>query len=281
MMLIKFTLFGLLSLVVFSAEAETFLTNKSSDHSLGFSHEAVRLPQATNGAPWAQSTGLVYKLNQYEEFGDRVVFQPYFRFRFEGAYQLDSTRYDSNREEYQHRTNLYLDVPLTFVQLGELSTASGFEFDKNGPEIQEFYTEIFTGVRLTTSPDNIPGLRLAGMIAIAKAEYEVDDEVGIDFGQVGRDQLNHQGMGRKYQFDSTYAFGNNQLSLELARTQVDDDQWDGDYRRDKIKLSYLRQINDKLGCAIKATRTENDYNNNILGFDDIVIQVSASCNWRF
>ena len=280
-MLVKLSLIGLLSLGVLSAEAETFLTNKSSDHSLGFSHEAVRLPEATNGAPWAHSTGLVYKLNQYEEFGNRVVFRPYIRARFEVAYQLDSTRYDSNREPYQHRTNLYLGVPLTFVRLGELSAASGFEFDKNGPEIQEFYTEIFSGVRLTTSPNNIPGLRLAGLIAIAKAEYEVDDEVGIDFGQVGRDQLNHQGMGRKYQFDSMYAFGNNRLTLELARTRVDDDQWDGDYTRDKIKISYLRQINDTLGCAINASHTENDYNNNILGFDDIVVQVSASCNWRF
>lgn len=280
-MLIKLSLFSLLSLGALSAEAETVLTNKSSDHSLGFSHEAVRLPQATNGAPWAQSTGLVYELDQYEKVGNRVVFRPYIRARFEVAYQLDSTRYDSNREPYQHRTNLYLGVPLTFVRLGELSAASGFEFDKNGPELQEFYTEIFTGVRLTTSPVNIPGLRLAGMIAIAKAEYEVDDEVGIDFGQVGRDQLNHQGVGRKYQFDSTYAFGNNRLSLELARTQVDDDQWGGDYTRDKIKMSYLRQINDTLGCAINATRTKNDYNNNILGFDDIVVQVSASCNWRF
>ena len=280
-MLVKLSLIGLLSLGVLSAEAETFLTNKSSDHSLGFSHEAVRLPEATNGAPWAHSTGLVYKLNQYEEFGNRVVFRPYIRARFEVAYQLDSTRYDSNREPYQHRTNLYLGVPLTFVRLGELSAASGFEFDKNGPEIQEFYTEIFSGVRLTTSPNNIPGLRLAGLIAIAKAEYEVDDEVGIDFGQVGRDQLNHQGMGRKYQFDSMYAFGNNRLTLELARTRVDDDQWDGDYTRDKIKISYLRQINDTLGCAINASHTENDYNNNILGIDDIVVQVSTSCNWRF
>jgi hypothetical protein len=280
-MLRKLSLFGLLTLGAISAEAELFLTNKSSDHSLGFNQEAVRLPQATNGAPWAHSTGLVYKLEQYENNGDRVVFQPYFRFRFEAAYQLDSTRYDSNREEFQHRTNLYLDVPLAFVQPVELSAAGGFEFDKNGPEIQEFYTEIYTGVRLTTSPNNIPGLRLAGMIAIAKAEYEVDDEVGIDFGQVGRDQLNHQGMGRKYQFDATYAFGDNRFSLEMARTQVDDDQWDGDYTRDKIKMSYLRQINDTLGCAINATHTENDYNNNILGFDDIVVQVSTSCNWRF
>jgi hypothetical protein len=280
-MLIKLSLFSLLSFGALAAEAETFLTNKSSDHSLGFSQEAVRLPDATNGAPWAQSTGLVYKLNQYEKFGNRVVFRPYIRARFEVAYQLDSTRYDSNREPYQHRTNLYLGVPLAFVRLGELSAASGFEFDKNGPEIQEFYTEIFTGVRLSTSPNNIPGLRLAGLIAIAKVEYEVDDEVGIDFGQVGRDQLNHQGVGEKYQFDSTYSFGNNQLSLELARIQFDDDQWGGDFKRDKIKLSYLRKINDTLGCAIKAIRTENDYNNNILGFDDIVVQVSASCNWRF
>jgi hypothetical protein len=172
-------------------------------------------------------------------------------------------------------------MPLIFVQLGELSAAGGFELDKNGPEIQEFYTEIFSGIRLTTSPRYIPGLRLEGLIAIAKAEYEVDDEVGIDFGQVGRDQLNHQGMGRKYQFDSTYAFGDNRLSLKLARTRVDDDHWDGDYTRDKIKMSYLRQISDTLGCAINATRTENDYDNNILGFDDIVVQVSTSCNWRF
>ncbi len=280
-MLKRLSLFGLLSLGVFSAEAETLLTNKSSDHSLGLSHEAVRLPEATNGAPWAHSTGLVYKLNQYEKFGNRVVFRPYFHARFEVAYQLDSTRYDSNREPYQHRTNLYLGVPLTFVRLGELSAESGFEFDKNGPEIQEFYTEIFSGVRLTTSPNNISGLRIAGLIALVKVEYEIDDEVGADFGQVGRDQLNHQGVGEKYQFDSTYAFGNNQLSLELARVQFDDDQWNGDFKRDKIKLSYLRKINDTLGCAIKAIRTENDYNNNILGFDDIVIQVSASCNWRF
>lgn len=280
-MLTRLSLFGLLSLGVISAEAETFLTNKSSIHSLGFSHEAVRLPEATNGAPWAYSTGLVYKFDQYEKLGHRVVFKPYFRARFEVAYQLDSTRYDSNREPYQHRTNLYLGVPLTFVQLIELSAESGFEFDKNGPEIQEFYTEIFSGVRLTTSPGNIPGLRIAGLIAIAKAEYEVDDEVGIDFGQVGRDQLNHQGVGEKYQFDATYAFGNHRLSLELARTQFDDDQWGGDFTRDKIKLSYLRKINDTLGCDINATRTENDYNNNILGFDDIVVQVSASCNWQF
>ena len=279
-MLRKLSLFGLLTLGAISVEAEPFLTNKSSDHSLGLNLEAVRLPQATNGAPWAQSIGLVYELEQEEKFRNRVVFQPYFRFRFEGAYQHDARRYDSNREEYQHRTNLYLDVPLAFIQPVELSAASGFEFDKNGPEIQEFYTEIYTGIRLASSPDKFPGLYLAGMIAIAKAEYEVDDEVGIDFGQVGRDQLNHQGMGGKIQFDSTYSFGRNRLSLELARTKVDDDQWDGDYTRDKIKMSYLRQIDDTLGCAINATRTENDYNNNILGFDDIVVQVAASCNWR-
>jgi hypothetical protein len=279
-MLRKLSLCGLLTLGTISAEAELFLSNKSSDHRLGFNQEAVRLPQATNGAPWAQSTGLVYEIEQYEKNADRVVFQPYFRFRFEGAYQLDARLYDSNREEYQHRTNLYLDVPLAFVQPGELSAAGGFEFDKNGPEIQEFYTEIYAGVRLTNFPDNFPGLHLAGMIAIAKAEYEVDDEVGIDFGQVGRDQLNHQGMGGKIQFDSSYSFGRNRLSLELSRTQVDDDQWDGDYIRDKIKMSYLRRINDTLGCAISATRTENDYNNNILGFDDIVVQVGASCNWK-
>lgn len=279
-MLIKLSLFGLLSIGAFSADAETFLANNSTNHGLGFSHEAVRLPKATNGAPWAQSTGLVYELDQYERPGDRVIFQPYIRVRFEVAYQLDSTRYDSNRGKFQYRTNLHLNVPLISVRFGELSAESGFEFDKNGPEIQEFYTEIYSGARLSTSPDNIPGLRLAGLIAIARGEYEVDDEVGSDFGQVGRDQLNHQGVGEKYQIDSSYAFGDNMLSLELARTEFDDEQWGGDFTRDKIKLSYLRKINDTLGCAINATRTENDYSNNILGFDDVVVQVTASCNWR-
>ena len=109
----------------------------------------------------------------------------------------------------------------------------------------------------------------------------MDDEVGYEFGQAGRDQLNHQGLGGKYQIESTYVFGNNQLSMEMTRTQFDDDEWGGDFIRDKVKLSYLRKVNDNLGCDINATRTENDYNNNILGFDDIVVQVNASCSWAF
>ena len=277
----QLSLFCLLSLGTGTSSAETFLTDKSFNHRLGISHESARLPDATNGAPWTQATGFVYQLDQYEKLGDRAFFQPYFHARAEATYQKNSTRYDSDRQNYQYRTDFYLTVPLTFTQPGVLSSESGFEFAKNGPEIQEFYSEIFSGVRLTRSPDHIPGLRFAGLIAVARAEYEVDDEVGYEFGQAGRDQLNHQGIGGKYQIDTTYAFGNNLFSMQLARTRFDDDQWGDDFTRDKIKLSYQRKINDTLGCNINATQTENDYNNNILGFDDIIIQLNASCSWSF
>ncbi|HIG42692.1 MAG: hypothetical protein ABGY96_11020 [bacterium] len=86
----------------------------------------------------------------------------------------------------------------------------------------------------------------AGLIAIARAGHEVDDEVGYESGGAGRDQLNHEGIGGKYKLDSTYAFGRNRYSLELSRTQVDDDKWDGDFIRDKVKMSYQRGINDAL-----------------------------------
>jgi hypothetical protein len=162
-----------------------------------------------------------------------------------------------------------------------LSSDSGIDWAKNGPEIQEFYFEVYSGIRLARTPRYISGLSLGGQISVVQAEYEIDDEVGYDFGGATRDQLNHQGTGGKVQVDGVYHFENSRLSLELTRVRFQDEQWGGKFTRDQVKLSYFAKIGKNSDCGIYAIRTENDYNNNILGFDDIVVQVSAACKWAF
>ena len=271
---------GISTLVICSAEAG-ILTDKSPDHRIGIGREAVVIPDATNGAPWTKSTGIIYELNQLEQIGTKIVLQPYLSGRAAVFYQLDPTLYDSNRGRYQYRTKFNVSVPLRISPSTILSSDSGTDWAKNGPEIQEFYFEVYSGFRLAGSPRNISGLRLGGQISFVQAEYEIDDEVGYDFGMAMRDQLNHQGTGGKYQIDGAYQFKNSRLSLELTRVRFRDEEWGGKFTRDQIKLSYFAKISNKTDCGINAIRTENDYNNNILGFDDIVVQVNASCRWAF
>lgn len=269
----------LLAIGISSAKAE-LLTIKSLNQSLGLTHQTVKLPDATNGAPRTQSNGFIYKLSQQEQDGNDVIFQPYINTKVEVGYQNNATRYDSDRDNLNYLINIDISVPLKITELITISSKTGYEFAENGPEIQEFYIEYFTGILLSSRYKNIPGLILAGQIAVAKAEYEVDDEVGREFGNVGRDQLNQRGIGGKYQVNATYQFKNNRFYVELTHTKVHHDKWK-DFSRNQLELSYYKQINDKVDCGINAIRTEKKYNNEILGFDDIIYEVKTTCNWSF
>lgn len=268
----------LLATGIGSAKAE-LLAQKSLNQSLGLTHQTVKLPDATNGAPWTQSNGFIYKLFQYEQDGNDVVFQPYINAKVEVGYQNNAERYDSDRDNLNYLINVGLSVPFKVTELITLSSETGYEFAENGPEIQEFYIEYFTGIRLNSRPESIPGLSLAGQIALVNAEHEIDDEVGREFGNVGRDQLNQRGVGAKYQVDATYQVNNNRFYIELTHIRFHDDEL-ADFTRNKLELSYYKHINDKIDCGINAIRTEKDHNE-ILGFDDIIYEVKTTCNWSF
>lgn len=270
----------LLAAVIGSAKAE-LLTNKSLNHSLGLTHQSVKLPDATNGAPWTQSNGFIYRVDQHEQDGNNIVFQPYFKAKVEIGYQNNAERYDSDRDDLNYLINVDMSVPLKITERTTLSWETGAEFAENGPEIQEFYLEFFTGIRLSSSLENIPGLRFTSLIALVDAEYEIDDEVGLEFGNVGRDQLNQQGIGGKYQVDATYQFNSNRFYMELTHIRFHDDVRGGNFTSNQLELSYYKQINDRVDCGINAIRTEKDYNVDILGFDDIMYEIKTTCNWSF
>jgi hypothetical protein len=277
-MLAKLLIFCLLVAGTSFARASP-LTTKSVRQVFSASYEAVRLPDATNGAPWTHAIGVAYGLSQYEKSGEKVKYRPYLDGRVEFYYQNDATRYDSDRSKVGHAANFDLSVPLKSAKMKSISFENGFIYEENRPEIQDLYIEIFSGIGLDGGPANIRGLSFKRLVGIAYAEYEVDDEVGFDFGTVGREQLKHRGVGGKLQLSTFYTFGSSRLFMELTHLQVNDDEWGGNYTRSQFEFSYAKLLSDTVDCGIKAIYTDNDYNNNVLGFDDAVLQVRTTCNW--
>ncbi|UJF22399.1 hypothetical protein [Shewanella sp. OMA3-2] len=206
----------------------------------------------------------------------------YFRARATYYYERDSELYDDDRFRDSMDAKIHYYRPLTVFgdqQQYLLSGHARYEGHYNSQQLEEFEQLAVAGLSLNRRFTAVNNYDLRFTAALGYSEEEKDDDWPRESGGFGVEALGRSGLGYFLEWDNRYTFSHSNVQIQASLSRFDG-RWQYDdgkfYVVNKLTFGVIVPLGDENNLLHFVSQyIQRDYEQDLIGFDDVLYRVGA------